>query len=567
MKYRILLFLVSILWFASCDQLKQEYEVSAKQSVVKEADCFVEGFLQVGVPIEDDDMLVIPVANGLGKTYEFRFQDNSAVTGISVEDAEYTLEPTAKTQYLRFKLSGKPLNEGVVPISYEVFEHGVSQFYILKASVSVWSAGAQRPARGQIPTLEKPFVFLRADITWPNQSTLFWYANPESDISEVLPAASKYAFVKEGVNYTMLVNIRYNSILNLEKALTVDYTNYEVPNTNGVLKSQDVPTQLLPTAENLAAHPEWFTRRDGQVSAVWHEGDRLKFGVGVKPVLIGYYDSAAALVVSGTQNAFPHSSLSWNVNDTGANNPLGTLVTQPGDYLVWAKFVNNDVTVDIAQYLPGHPGTGEAGWVPIEFTVTEKVVPQEPDPDENTSANPAAFELDATLDNPDWRPDTSPFVRVIRGEFLSRDAGNNTIREYYRFTPDVQLTAARTFRIWFVSKRGETISGPNFKLKQVSGSYDAGFENADVVAKFGTGSVLKGGTSNNRYDYNTAVFADGSLETEYSLSYVDLNLANGCVLKSGTTDTPMTFHVDGSAGNNPPLPYNLQGPIMVRFAE
>ena len=558
MKNNILYLLITAtLSLISCTQLREEYEIDIKQPIVMEATSFVEGFIQNNHEIfqgdgeNPADRLVIPVKNGFGRTFEFRFLDESATTGIKVENATHTLKNQGEQQMLYFNLIGTPKLpvpegttdeaslEGIIPVSYEIFENGVSLFSTLKANISVAAENADRPAAELIPTVDKPFVFVKADITWVNQDDLSWYdmATP--------PAVS---FKVAGVNYTTLLNLRYNSVISSEKALIPDFTTVEVENSAGVMTKQDLPNVLYPTKENLDAHPEWFELTQGGQSAEWTAGSQFKHGVGAKPINLGYYNPNAALVTQGANKSVPISSLSWNINSKNASHPLGTFVEKAGTYKIWIKFNNNDPALDVIQYLPKHPGTGEAGWVPLEFTVEK-------------NPNPP-FKFNPETDNPDWEPTAEEPVKAVRGEILKVN-----LKEQFVFTPGVLVPQAGVsgyVRIFFISDK-EYKGGANFITKQRDG-YSRGFKDADIVALFGAGSWLGTSTNNRAYNENVHTFADPELSKKYTITYVDLNLNKTSILQQGESGEYKVWGVlDGTKGKNPNIGYELPYPVIVRM--
>ena len=544
----------------SCSQLREEYTISIKQPIIMESTSFVEGFVQNNHEIFQGngevpaDRLVIPIKNGFGRTFEFRFTDESATTGVKVENATYTLENRGDQQMLYFNLSGIPKLpvpegtadpaslEGVIPVSYEIFEDGVSLFSTLKANIAVAAENADRPETEFIPTVERPFVFVKADITWVNQDVVSWYN------MAVPPTAA--SFTVSGVNYTMLLNLRYNSVLSSTKALMPDYTTVEVENSAGVMTSQQVVTALYPTQENLEAHPEWFQLENGELSAEWTAGSQFKHGVGAKPINIGYYNPNAAPVTLGSNSSVPISSLSWNINPRNANHPLGTFIENAGTYKLWIKFNNNDEALDVIQYLPTHPGTGEPGWVPLEFTV-------------ESNPNPP-FSYNPETDNPDWMPTEEQPVKAVRGEILQVNA-----KDPFVFTPGVPVPQSGTsgyIRIFFISLK-DYDGGANFKSKQKDG-YSLGFEDAEIERMFGAGSRLGTGVNNNYYNRNVHTFADPQLSELYNVSYVDLNLNKTSILMQAEPGEYKVWGVlDGTAGNKPNIGYEMPYPVIVRIAE
>lgn len=166
------------------------------------------------------------------------------------------------------------------------------------------------------------------------------------------------------------------------------------------------------------------------------------------------------------------------------------------------------------------------------------------------------FIYNAATDNVDWQPDATQPVKIVRCEFLKRSSGV-TVEERYIFTKGVALAGgAQTIRLWFATKKGVTVSGINFKVKDGSDGYVTGFNTAEVIAAFGTGSSLKGGTSSNAYDVNVSYFKDVAYNTDYKLNYAELNLANGSVL---TNDGEHSVNIAIVAGNNPAIPVPAAG--------
>lgn len=537
-----ILSLLTLLCVSSCDQIREDYKIERKQTKMEQSGIYIDGFLQKSIPVyqgnanEPADRLVIPVSFGFGRTLEFRFLNDSLLTGIRVKDSTYTLLNQGDKQQLYFRLTGTPINEGLIPISFNIFENGVQVFTTMKQAINIWSQNASRPPRNQIATAEKPVVFLKAEFNWINQKTTDWL--------NMAPSPST-TFKLNGISYGPVLNIRYNSISFLDKSVIPEITTVTFKNhldTTQVI-TQKIPTLLLPTTENLAAHPEWFTCEDGTVSTSWTIGkDYLMIGSNSKPVSMTYYDPNTQLITSGTSQSAPLSSLSWGLNAYSTTNPYGSYITKSGKYKVWIKFKNNDPATDVMQYFPKNPGTGESGWVPVEFEVKE---------------NPLLpFEIKST-DNSDWRPTADKQVKAVRGELLVNGKS-------YSLTSNVAIgvTPVIILRVYFISMKGSTV-GTNFKLNQSAG-YNVGFNSAEVISACGTGSILQGGISNHGYRDFTHTFAKDSLNQLYDMTYTEFNMSKVSKITNPAGDYTVWCYLLGSTGNVPQLPYNdLKFPVII----
>ena len=546
-----ILLALSFVAFSSCEDWPgMEYTIEPKEMLVDDQLIFVDGFLQEGVPVyqgtegdENDpaDRLAIPVRNGFGRELTFVFVDNSDKYGIRIKQEKVKADNIGDRQYFYFDMEGTPKSatDGVIPISFDVLdENGVSLLGTITKTVNVWDGDMERPDRDMIPTVQKPFIFHHAELNWVNQ----YHEDPASVVSlyagTPIPTSS---FTLSGITYNTSVNLHYNSILIANGALTPEFTEVV---SGGV--TNNVLTLLVPDAENLGAHPEWFTLSDGTTSDVWDPSENsFMHGKNSKPISISMYDENASLLISGNNRSRPFSSLTWNVTDRRSNAPLGTYFGQPGRFKIYVKYVNNDPALDIVQYLPAHPGTGEHGWVSYEFEVKE-------------NPNPP-FELNPELDATDWEPTEDKPIKAVRAEIRRNEAP-------YVFTAGTKVANSVKLRIWFASLKEGTTSieerTANFKLCQNTG-YTSGFNNEEVSAIAGDGALFGGGINSKKTTETTHSFADSELESKYYISYVDYNVNSNSIFPvAGIFD--LTGYIFANSGTGSPLiPYDLTFPVRV----
>ncbi|GHV00163.1 hypothetical protein FACS1894159_05410 [Bacteroidia bacterium] len=535
----------------SCTRVGMDYTIEHKQLNIEQAMIFIDGFLQNNVPVyqgtpgdPDDpaDRLAIPVTSAFGKNLKFVFLDKSDRYGFKIKSGYFQTADNADKQYAYFAITGTPTitsaDNGVVPISFDVLdEDGNSMFGTITKTIPVWKQTDARPPREQIPTAEKPFVFIKAEVNFVNQDNIstpaYIYA------MKSWPTTS---FVVNGVTYNTSVNIRYHSILINSGALIPEFTPTEV---SGV--TQNILTIIYPTAENLAEHPDWFVLSDGfTTSSPWATGDQFMHGKNSKPIAVGMYNPLAANVTSGANVSRPFSSLTWNITTKSGTNPKGTYVSQPGRYKMYIKYINNDSANDFAQYLPEHPSkNGEHGWVPYEFEV-------KPNPMPGLALNPA-------IDNADWQPTATMPIKMIRADVVKNDVA-------YSFPATVATPNASVhLRFWFAHYRepnNDAYLRYSFKL-QNDANVTAGFSNSDVEAAAGAGAKFGGGTASKWTDESTHYFADPAINDQFLLSYVDFWVASGAVFPAaGTFDLTGEIKA-GSGDNTPKFPYDQPIPVQV----
>ncbi|WP_455613072.1 hypothetical protein [Bacteroides congonensis] len=509
--------------FYSCEERPgMEYTIQAKHLSVQESTIYVDGFLAKGTPAfagdenEPADRLGIPFVNGFGRKLSVKFIDRSSETGLTIEDGEVQLSYQGDKQYAYFPISGIPAQDGSVPVSFEIYEDGEKIGTTVTKTIPIWPAGTQRPAREFIPTSEKPFVLLGGEINWVNQSAPttaakneqeFWYARMPNPSTQIKVSGSTYSCV---------ANLRYNSIIIANNAIRPDFTG---ENNKGTL------TVFVPTPENLEQYPEAFTLKNGSLSHVWGEKDIFFHGTNSKPISVGMWDeSTPDLIVSGSRSR-PLSSLSWTVSSV---KPYGSYINEPGNYKIYVKYANTDAGNDIIQYFPKHPVTGEAGWVPFEFTITENPIPgfvADPGITTNTPDMPTY--------NADWEPTESDPVKAVRAELVF----NHKTKV---LTKGQKLGAsAGSIRIWFATYKPEgatTPTGYNFKAHDDNKiNWFRGFYTPDVVKIAGAGSKLGAGTANKITNQTVHFFEDPELNEKYFISYADFNAdANTLLNKAGT---------------------------------
>ncbi len=511
-------FVIATLLAASCTRPEMEYTVQHKELIVEESLIYVDGFLKKGTPIyrssSDDptapsDRLAIPVTNGFGATLQFVFLDQSDKYGFKVIDSSCTFEYKGDKQYAFFEMEGTPGVEGAVPISFDMLDsEGNSLFGTITKTVNVWGESAVRPAPEFIPTAEKPFIFMGAELNFVNQD------NPNNPAYlYAMKAVPSTSFKVSGINYNTSVNLRYNSIVISAAALAPEYSEVISGST-----TQNVLTILYPTVENLAEHPEWFTLSDGTVSSEWNPRDNFMHGKNSKPIAVGMYNPDAEPIISSGNYSRPFSSVTWNLTAKSATNPLGTSFSSPGRFKIYIKYVNADAASDYIQYFPQHPGTGEHGWVPYEFEVKENPLP--------------GFEFNQEYDAPNWQPTADSPVMPIRAELVKNDKP---------FT----LTAGTTvgsnsnvkIRIYYATYKADGVDecpGYKFKLKAETG-YSSGYLKSEVERIGGTGAFLGGGTAQKITNESVHFFGDADLNDSYFLSYVDYNINQNTIFPTAGT--------------------------------
>lgn len=536
--------------FTSCEERPgMEYIVEAKHLSVQESTIYVDGFLAKGTPAfagdenEPADCIGIPFVNGFGRKLSVKFVDRSAETGLTITDGEVELSNQGDKQYAFFPISGTPLQEGSVPISFEVYEDGKRVGATITKTIPVWPAGTTRPAREFIPTYEKPFVLIGGEINWVNQTAPtstankpkeFWYAQMPTPATQIKIS---------GINYGCVVNLRYNSIIIADKAIRPDFIG---ENNAGTL------TVFAPTPENLEQYPEAFTLKDGSLSHAWGERDIFFHGTNSKPVSVGMWDENTPDLIGSGNRTRPASSLSWTVSSV---KPYGTYISEAGTYKIYVKYTNTDEGVDVIQYFPKHPITGEAGWVPFEFTVTENPV------------KPFVVDPGIVADNPerptfnaDWEPTAEDPVKAIRAELL------------FNHKPKI-LTAgeklgpsAGVIRIWFATYKPEGSTEPvgySYKARDDKNDWFRGFNQPDVCKYAGAGSKFGAGTASKKTNEVVHVFKDPELNDKYFISYADFFADANVLLKNDGTFT-FIFESPANSGNtNPKIEKGFMCPITV----
>ena len=514
-----ILFISSL--FCSCEHPGIEYIVQEKGLNVQESTIYVDGFLAKGTPAfagdenEPGDRLGIPFVNGFGRKLLVKFVDRSSETGLKIEDGEVQLSFQGDKQYAYFPISGTPTQDGSVPISFDIFEDGEKIGTTVTKTIPIWAEGTQRPARELIPTSEKPFVLLGGEINWVNQSApvpgaqneqIFWYARMSSPSTEIKTA---------GLTYNCVANLRYNSIMIANNAIRPSFTE-----ENGV----KALTLFTPTQENIEQYPEAFTLKDGALSHVWGENDIFFHGTNSKPISVGMWDENTSDILYGGNRTRPMSSASWTIS---ASTPK-SYIEKPGNYKIYIKYANTDAGNDIVQYFPKHPVTGETGWVPFEFTITENPVSGfVVNPNLTTDTNIPAF-------NEDWEPTESNPVKAVRGELVYKSNQQTKI-----LTKGEALGSNIALRIWFATYKSEGATAPigyNFKAHD-DGKNDwfRGFYTPDVVKVAGNKSKIGAGTANKKSNETVHFFEDPKLNEKYFISYVDFNADASTLLnKAGT---------------------------------
>lgn len=534
--------LLSILFisglFYSCERPGMECFVQEKALSVQESTIYVDGFLAKGTPAfagdenEPGDRLGIPFVNGFGRKVFVKFVDRSSETGLKMEDGEVQLSFQGDKQYAYFPISGTPRQDGAIPVSFEIFEDGKKIGTTTTKTIPVWAEGTQRPPRELIPTSEKPFVLLGGEVNWVNQSAPtatdkneqeFWYAR--------MPSPSTTVKI-QGVNYGCVVNLRYNSIIIANNAIRPDFTG---ENNKGTL------TVFVPTTENLERYPEAFTLKDGNLSHVWDKKDIFFHGTNSKPVSVGMWDENTPDWTVAGSRLRPVSSLSWTISSV---KPYGSYISEPGNYKIYVKYANTDAGNDIIQYFPKHPITGEAGWVPFEFTITENPIPGFVADPGLTTDTP-----DIPTFNADWKPTEDEPVKAIRGELVFNHK-TKILTKGQKLGP-----SAGSIRIWFATYKTEgttTPTGYNFRAHDDNkNNWFRGFYTPDVQKATGPNSKIGAGTGNKISNKTVHFFADPELDEKYFISYDDFNAdANTLLNKAGT----FTFTFDSQPSSGTAFP-------------
>ena len=550
--------LLSILFisglFCSCEHPGMEYIIQEKGLNVQESTIYVDGFLAKGTPAfagdenEPGDRLGIPFVNGFGRKLLVKFVDRSSETGLKIEDGEVQLSFQGDKQYAYFPISGTPTQDGSVPISFDIFENGEKIGTTITKTIPIWAEGTQRPAREFIPTSEKPFVLLGGEINWVNQSApitgaqneqIFWYARMSSPSTEIKTA---------GLTYNYVANLRYNSIMIANNAIRPSFTE-----DNGV----KALTLFTPTPENMEQYPEAFTLKDGTLSHVWGENDIFFHGTNSKPISVGMWDENTPDILYGGNRTRPMSSASWTIS---ASTPK-SYIEKPGNYKIYIKYTNTDAGNDIIQYFPKHPVTGETGWVPFEFTITENPV-------SGFIVNPnlTTDTPDVPTFNEDWEPTESNPVKAIRGELVQKSNQQTKI-----LTKGEALGGNTAMRIWFATYKSEGATVPtgyNFKAHDDNkNNWFRGFYTPDVVKVAGDKSKIGAGTANKKSNEIVHFFEDSKLNEKYFISYVDFNADAGTLLNKAGTFTFIFESLPNSGTAYPKFENGFTCPINVIVQE
>ena len=546
-----ILFISSL--FCSCEHPGMEYIIQEKGLNVQESTIYVDGFLAKGTPAfagdenEPGDRLGIPFVNGFGRKLLVKFVDRSSETGLKIEDGEVQLSFQGDKQYAYFPISGTPTQDGSVPISFDIFEDGEKIGTTVTKTIPIWAEGTQRPARELIPTSEKPFVLLGGEINWVNQSApvpgaqneqIFWYARMSSPSTEIKTA---------GLTYNCVANLRYNSIMIANNAIRPSFTE-----ENGV----KALTLFIPTQENIEQYPEAFTLKDGALSHVWGENDIFFHGTNSKPISVGMWDENTSDILYGGNRTRPMSSASWTIS---ASTPK-SYIEKPGNYKIYIKYANTDAGNDIVQYFPKHPVTGETGWVPFEFTITENPVSGfVVNPNLTTDTNIPTF-------NEDWEPTESNPVKAVRGELVYKSNQQTKI-----LTKGEALGGNIALRIWFATYKSEGATAPigyNFKAHDDGkNNWFRGFYTPDVVKVAGNKSKIGAGTANKKSNETVHFFDDPKLNEKYFISYVDFNADASTLLNKAGTFTFIFDSLPNSGTATPKFENGFTCPINVIVQE
>lgn len=520
----------------SCEQPGLELIIQAKKIDVQESTLYIDGFLAKGTPVHQDsegdpaDKIAVPFINGFGRTVTVEFLNKPEENGFTIQGGEVTLANQGDKQYVYFSMGGTPVKSGLIPIAFNVFENGVQIGQTSIKSIRVWDQGTPRPPRNMIPTDDRPFIFIDAELNWVNQTP----PTPTATAGQVYWIAMKAnpsTSVKiSGTSYSCTVNIRYNSILIANNAIRPENVG---GNTGSI-------TVFAPTAENLALYPDAFKLKNNSLSSVWDTKNIFFHGTNSKPITVGMWDpNTPDLVVSGNRTR-PLSSLSWNISSTS---PYGCLFAKGGVYKVYVKYVNTDNGNDIIQYFPKHPITGEPGWVPYEFSIANNPVP--------------GFVVDAGQPyNSDWEPTIDKPIKAIRGELVMNDqsktmTANQVVGNGYAY-----------IRIWFATYKGTDTSPKTYSFKaKADAGWTSGFENSVVQTIGGVGSILGAGTQAKNTNESTHFFLDTDLSNKYFVSYVDFWINNTSkIVNSGT----YTFNFNAVPGTGTSvIPYNLICPVTL----
>lgn len=544
-----------LLWsIVACDQPGMEYDVAAKQLVVQESTIYIDGFLVKDEPVfagNDSlpaDRIGISFVNGFGRNLTVKFVDRSAETGLTFTDGEAKLLNQGDNQYAFFTITGTPKQEGNVPVSFEIFENGEKIGSTITKTIPVWSAGTARPSRDLIPTAERPFILVEGEVNWINQSEPTATAKNDQEMWFARMVSPQTQFKVGGLTYFCCVNLRYNSILIADKSIRPAMVDTE----GGVRLNLYLPTQ-----ENLDTNPEAFTLKDGNKSQVWSEGDLFYHGTNSKPVSVSMWDpNTPDIVVSGSRSR-PMSSLSWTISTAS---PLSR-ISKPGTYKLYVQYTNTDDGVDIIQYFPKHPVTGEPGWVPYEFTVSENPLPGfKPDPGITSTDTPGVPTFNA-----DWMPTEADPIKAVRGELVA----NHMTKALKK---GVKLGANGGYvRIWFVSYKapGATVPpGWNFKAHDdTKTNWYRGFYTPDVVAVAGANSKVGAGTANQISSKATHFFDDEELESKYFVTYVDFNADANMILNKAGTFTFMFDSAPNSGTASPKFENGFSCPVTFYVTE
>lgn len=542
MKNSIFYFLlVSAILSISCSQIETEYSIDPKKTRMKEELCYVDGFLVKDTPIPDTDIIAVAITNGFGRNLRFEFNDYSDKYGFKVVGGIFTSENIGEVQYAKFAMEGTPSITGNVPITYQVYEgdSDESLFGTLSSNIYVWEAGTTRPPKELIPTAEKPFIFIKGEILWNNMypeqnGTQRFMYNREGFLGV-------NNFTVNGINYGMPNTvIQYNSIWSKQKVISPEV---KLETVNG--KQQWVMSCLYPTSKNLSEHPEWFTLKDGTLSTEWGTGDRFMHGSTAKAVTSSIYDENAVDITNGTYSCRPFSTFSWSMINWNANNPLGSYISKPGTYKIYVKYINKDASYNVADYLPKHPETGEAGWVPYEFTIS---------PAQN-------FVFDPSLDATDWEPTADEPIKAIRAELVEK------VGEMTPFSPKAgEVFINKIIRVWFVTYKDVATSWPTtYNFKPVSFTVAGhgvayGGDTNKIKALAGEGSKISAGIGVKPTNTVVKYFADELLNEKYALSYDELTTNNNTKLVN-PGEYRFEFEIEPAGAN--PIPYKISAPLRI----
>lgn len=234
---------------------------------------------------------------------------------------------------------------------------------------------------------------------------------------------------------------------------------------------------------------------------------------------------------------------------------------KPGNYKIYIKYTNTDAGNDIIQYFPKHPVTGETGWVPFEFTITENPV-------SGFIVNPnlTTDTPDVPTFNEDWEPTESDPVKAIRGELIQKSNQQTKI-----LTKGEVLGGNTAMRIWFATYKPEgatTPTGYNFKAHDDNkNNWFRGFYTPDVVKVAGDKSKIGAGTANKKSNEIVHFFEDSKLNEKYFISYVDFNADAGTLLNKAGTFTFIFESLPNSGTAYPKFEKGFTCPINVIVQE